>query len=76
MCMASKPARSRERLESVSYLRVWDSISLLAALHIGGLVEWPMALVLKTRVGNTTVGSNPTSTAQLMEVEPQRSRRR
>ena len=31
--------------------------------ELGSVVEWLMALVLKTRVGKTTVGSNPTVSA-------------
>ena len=34
---------------------------------IGGMAEWSKAAVLKTVEGNTSVGSNPTPSANLVE---------
>lgn len=39
-------------------------------LLAGRVAEWPIAAVLKTAVGQPTVGSNPTSSEKRKQFEP------
>ena len=42
---------------------MWYMVIIAFSLSIGGMAEWLKAAVLKTVEGNTSVGSNPTPSA-------------